>query len=166
MNENFPWGNKFLLIFWACFISGCTDKIICSPYLVILHGVFCLLFMSPTWSFRMRTAADSSEHRWLSVTHSKRKIIFLRFSSFNPILNGKENCLSRRNPSCWVSWKLSAVIHHSIEIYFYNSAEENSNMASVSNHGKSIVIEDDSQFQQQLNQAGNRLVVVDFNASW
>ena len=39
-------------------------------------------------------------------------------------------------------------------------------MASVSNHGNSIVIEDDSQFQQQLNQAGNRLVVVDFNASW
>lgn len=39
-------------------------------------------------------------------------------------------------------------------------------MASASDHGNSIVIEDDSQFQQQLHQAGNRLVVVDFTASW
>lgn len=38
-------------------------------------------------------------------------------------------------------------------------------MASSTN-GNVIVIEDDSQFQQQINQAGNRLVVVDFTASW
>jgi len=38
-------------------------------------------------------------------------------------------------------------------------------MASSTN-GNVIVIEDDSQFQQQLDQAGNRLVVVDFTASW
>ncbi|KAJ7380428.1 Peptide-N(4)-(N-acetyl-beta- glucosaminyl)asparagine amidase [Desmophyllum pertusum] len=38
-------------------------------------------------------------------------------------------------------------------------------MASPS-HGNAIVIEKDSQFQQQIDQAGNRLVVVDFNASW
>lgn len=38
-------------------------------------------------------------------------------------------------------------------------------MASSVN-GNVIVIEDDSQFQQQIDQAGNRLVVVDFTASW
>lgn len=32
--------------------------------------------------------------------------------------------------------------------------------------GNVIVIEEDSQFQQQIDQAGNRLVVVDFTASW
>lgn len=38
-------------------------------------------------------------------------------------------------------------------------------MASSVN-GNVIFIEDDSQFQQQIDQAGNRLVVVDFTASW
>ncbi|KAL9958982.1 hypothetical protein ACROYT_G036062 [Oculina patagonica] len=38
-------------------------------------------------------------------------------------------------------------------------------MASSAN-GNVIVIEEDSQFQQQIDQAGNRLVVVDFTASW
>jgi len=33
-------------------------------------------------------------------------------------------------------------------------------------HGNAIVIEEDSKFQQQIDLAGNRLVVVDFNAQW
>lgn len=38
-------------------------------------------------------------------------------------------------------------------------------MAS-SAHGNVIVIKEDGQFQQQIDLAGNRLVVVDFTASW
>ena len=33
-------------------------------------------------------------------------------------------------------------------------------------HGNTIIIEEDGKFQQQIDLAGNRLVVVDFTASW
>lgn len=33
-------------------------------------------------------------------------------------------------------------------------------------HGNAIVVEEDGKFQQYIDVAGNRLVVVDFSAPW
>ena len=33
-------------------------------------------------------------------------------------------------------------------------------------HGNIVVVENDNRFQQEIDAAGNRLVIVDFTASW
>ena len=105
--------------------------------------------------------------RWLSNICRKEegKVAFVRcFISCNLCWTRQSSCLPQRHP----------LVFDFLEIVGYNSSNwqdlrktdwDQRNMASSAN-GNVIVIEDDSQFQQQINQAGNRLVVVDFTASW